>query len=133
MTIEPSDAVTAGAQWQVDGGSWQAGGATVSDLSVGDHTVSFSSVKGWITPASAAVAINAGETATVTGIYAPIKGDMDGDGFLTLADAIIAVRICVGEDVSPTTPISDADVNDDDKISLAEVVYILWKKVSELE
>ena len=41
VTILPAGAVAAGAQWQVDGGILQPGGATVLGLSVGQHTISF--------------------------------------------------------------------------------------------
>ena len=69
VTVSPSTAVTAGAQWAVDGGTWRNSGATVSGLSVGNHTVTFKSVSGWTTPASQTVAITAGETATTSGTY----------------------------------------------------------------
>jgi hypothetical protein len=69
VTIHPETAVTAGAKWNVDGGASQSGGATVSGLSVGAHTVSFTSVSGWTTPGSQSVTIIAGQTATVTGTY----------------------------------------------------------------
>jgi len=58
-------------------------------------------------------------------IASGVKGDMDGDGFPGLDDAIIALRICAGENVSPETDISEADVNKDNKIGLEEAVYIL--------
>ncbi|MBI5820984.1 MAG: hypothetical protein HZA88_18595, partial [Verrucomicrobia bacterium] len=38
VTLAPTAAVSAGAQWQVDGGAWQNSGAIVSSLSVGSHT-----------------------------------------------------------------------------------------------
>ena len=58
------------------------------------------------------------------------KGDMDGDGKITLTDIIIVLRICAGEKVSPDTEVSDADVNNDSKIGLEEVLYILKKLAS---
>jgi hypothetical protein len=50
VTITPAGAINAGAQWQVDGGPWQKSGATVGNLSVGNHTVSFKTNRGWVTP-----------------------------------------------------------------------------------
>ena len=41
ITLLPSSAVSAGAQWNVDGGAWQNSGATVSGLGVGSHTVDY--------------------------------------------------------------------------------------------
>jgi hypothetical protein len=72
VTISPAGAVSAGAQWQVDGGSFQNGGATVSNLSVGNHTVSFKSVTGWTTPANQTISVAANSTSTTTGTYVAV-------------------------------------------------------------
>ena len=69
VTITPSDAVTVGAQWQVDGELLQPGGATVSGLSVGLHTVSFTSLGGWTAPASQIVDIRTNSVTYVQGSY----------------------------------------------------------------
>jgi hypothetical protein len=50
VTITPLAALDAGAQWQVDGGTYNSSGATVSNFSVGSHTVSFKPVAGWAPP-----------------------------------------------------------------------------------
>jgi hypothetical protein len=76
VTINPSGAVSAGAQWQLDGGSWYSSGATVSGLSVGSHTVAFSTVTGWTTPGSQTPNIVANQTTTVTGTYSPVNGSV---------------------------------------------------------
>ncbi len=47
VTISPAAAVTAGAQWRVDGGAWQTSGTTVSGLSLGTHSLEFSTVTGF--------------------------------------------------------------------------------------
>jgi hypothetical protein len=70
VTISPPTAITAGARWQVDGGAWQKSSVTVSNLSVTNHTLTFSSVSGWTAPASQTIAIEAGQTTTATGTYA---------------------------------------------------------------
>ena len=69
VTIMPLAAIAAGAQWQVDGGTWQNSGATVANLPVGDHTVSFSTISGWTTPGNQPVSVSASSTATATGVY----------------------------------------------------------------
>ncbi|MGO8838623.1 MAG: glycoside hydrolase family 44 protein [Limisphaerales bacterium] len=71
VTITPAGAVSAGAQWQVDGGALQNSGATVANLSEGIHTVSFSTVSGWITPASQTVTISMNHTSTISANYSP--------------------------------------------------------------
>jgi uncharacterized repeat protein (TIGR03803 family) len=70
VTIEPPGSVAAEAQWQVDGGTWQADAATVSNLSVGRHTVSFYMISGWNTPGDQTVTIRAGFVVHDTATYA---------------------------------------------------------------
>jgi hypothetical protein len=72
VTISPAGAVSAGAQWQVDGGAFQNSGATVSNLSVGNHTVSFKSVSGWTTPSSQTITVSANNTSTTSGTYVAV-------------------------------------------------------------
>jgi hypothetical protein len=69
VTISPTPAIDAGAQWKVDSGSWQSSGATVKNLPVGSHTVSFRAITGWTTPASKTVTVTNDKTATATGKY----------------------------------------------------------------
>ena len=69
VTLLPAGAVTAGAQWQVDGGAFAASGAMVTGLSEGTHTVAFKTVTGWVTPANQTATITAGQTATLSATY----------------------------------------------------------------
>jgi hypothetical protein len=71
VTIAPSAAAKAGARWQVDGGANQVSGATVTNLLAGSHTVSFTSVAGWNTPANQSVTITDGAATTASGLYIP--------------------------------------------------------------
>jgi len=54
-----------------------------------------------------------------------IKGDINGDGNVSLSDAILALQIVIGLNSDSTH--LDADVNGDGKIGLEEVIYILQK------
>ncbi|WP_243312818.1 DUF1566 domain-containing protein [Fundidesulfovibrio agrisoli] len=72
VNILPQAAATAGAKWRVDGGSWQQPGAYVSALSAGQHTLEFSAVPGWKTPAAQAVTFQAGQPQTLAGTYRKI-------------------------------------------------------------
>ena len=67
VTIAPA---VAGAQWQVDGGAWQASAATVTGLSVGIHTVSFNTVGG-TTPSNRTVTVLNGIPTSATATYTP--------------------------------------------------------------
>ena len=62
----------AGAQWAVDNGVWQSSGATVTGLSAGSHTITFTAESGWTTPASEAISISANQTTSVTASYVAI-------------------------------------------------------------
>lgn len=69
VTLSPAPAVAAGARWQVDGGTFQASGVTLSGLSPGTHAIGFNTVLGWITPSNQTVTITDGLTATAGAIY----------------------------------------------------------------
>jgi len=58
VTIQPNNIAQAGAQWRVGGGPWQASGATVSNLPVGNQTIEFKDVSGWIKPAASNIKYN---------------------------------------------------------------------------
>ena len=61
---------------------------------------------------------------------AVIKGDLDGLNGVTLADAILALKIISGQSpagIRANYVNSGADVNGDGKIGMAEAIYILQK------
>jgi hypothetical protein len=74
VTISPAGAVSAGAQWRVDGGAWRASGAVATGLTAGAHTVSFSAVAGWTAPAAIATATTNGTTNAVAATYVEDTG-----------------------------------------------------------
>mgnify|MGYP000847785038 CR=1 FL=1 len=69
VTITPQAAINAGAQWRVDGGAWQGSGATVANLSVGQHVIDFSDVPGWGKPANQNITIENAKTSSASGVY----------------------------------------------------------------
>jgi hypothetical protein len=62
---------------------------------------------------------------SVSGVAAP--GDVNGDGNVNLADAILAIQVLARMDTTGKNIIATADVNSDGKIGLAEAIYILQK------
>jgi hypothetical protein len=68
VTITPPDAVSAGAEWQVDGGAWETNGATAA-LSAGAHTLQYSNIAGWNTPSNQIVTITNGYLTIAAGNY----------------------------------------------------------------
>ncbi|OQX17027.1 MAG: hypothetical protein BWK80_39810, partial [Desulfobacteraceae bacterium IS3] len=105
VTLSPSDAVNAGAKWQVDGGSWQVSETTVSDLSAGTHTVSFSTVSGWTAPSGKSVTITNGQTASLTGTYT--QGTTQQNLSYSIADT--GQTKCYGDSTEMSCPSSGAD------------------------
>ncbi|MEI8309144.1 MAG: hypothetical protein WCH98_00150, partial [Verrucomicrobiota bacterium] len=70
VSLSPAGALTAGAQWQVDGnGTWQNSGATVSNLAAGNHTVTFKAATGYTAPASQTVTVLSNQTITANATY----------------------------------------------------------------
>lgn len=63
VTIKPSDAVSAGAKWQVDSdGVWRNSGDSVSNIPAGDHSVTFKKITNWKAPKAQTVTIVDGQT-----------------------------------------------------------------------
>ncbi|MGA2093007.1 MAG: C10 family peptidase [Sedimentisphaerales bacterium] len=67
--LEPAEAVSTGAQWNIDGGEWQNSGVMVTGLSVGTHTVCYKSITGWNEPECEQVGILNGETTWIDRNY----------------------------------------------------------------
>lgn len=47
--------MTAGAQWNVDGGVLRNGGETVTDLAPGSHLIAYKAVPGFVSPTNETV------------------------------------------------------------------------------
>ncbi|MFZ2633116.1 MAG: right-handed parallel beta-helix repeat-containing protein, partial [Desulfosalsimonadaceae bacterium] len=59
-------------------------------------------------------------------IIVPIPGDINHDGKVDLADTVLPLQIMAG--IVPAQPVFlDADVNQDDRIGMEEVIYIFQK------
>ncbi|WP_156955887.1 hypothetical protein [Solidesulfovibrio alcoholivorans] len=69
VSIQPQGAISAGAQWNVDNGSWQNSGTTLSNIATGTHTVYFKTTDGWTAPQNQSVTISANQTTDSTGTY----------------------------------------------------------------
>ena len=58
-----------GGKWNVDGGTAQKSGATVSNLPIGSHSINFAQVTGYSSPASQTVQVQNNVLTSATGIY----------------------------------------------------------------
>ena len=69
VIIGPSAIVGSGAMWRVENGPWKKSGESISDLSVGPHTIEFQDVGNWIKPEKKNVKIEDGKTFTINETY----------------------------------------------------------------
>jgi hypothetical protein len=70
VTINPQDAVTAGAQWRRTGTEeWFDSGSSETGIPIGLYTVEFKPVTDWSEPAEIEIEVEANTTATATGVY----------------------------------------------------------------
>lgn len=76
VVITPAGALSAGAQWQLDGGAWYASGLILSNLPADNHTIAFTNLAGWTTPTNQIVTLNMNQLTVVTGVYAQVVGSV---------------------------------------------------------
>ncbi|NLD61421.1 hypothetical protein GX645_03085 [Candidatus Sumerlaeota bacterium] len=77
VTIVPPAAVDAGAEWSLNGGvTWNASGATVSDLPVGAYTITYKTIADWDAPSDKSVNVVKNEIVNVTGTYVQPLGSL---------------------------------------------------------
>ncbi|MCD4781543.1 MAG: hypothetical protein K8S27_13500 [Candidatus Omnitrophica bacterium] len=72
VTIEPQEAIDAGAQWRMTVGpdtGWHDSGDVISSVPVSTYTIRYRAVYGWERPANQSVEVTSGGTATTTGTY----------------------------------------------------------------
>ncbi|MGD0413197.1 MAG: putative Ig domain-containing protein [Verrucomicrobiota bacterium] len=69
VTITPPQAVSAGAEWQLNGGAFRVSGAIVTNLATNIVVISFKAIAGFVTPPNQTNLIIGGQTNTLTGLY----------------------------------------------------------------
>ncbi len=72
VTITPPEAIAEGAQWRLTAGpdtSWHGSGDVINDICVGNITVKFKNIYGWIKPDNQTITIEANQTSYATGEY----------------------------------------------------------------
>lgn len=69
VMVQPEEAISGGAQWSLDGGTWQNSGVSLQGLEAGPHTVMFKEVSGWTSPNSLSIILTNGSSMTTNGLY----------------------------------------------------------------
>ncbi|MCX6272200.1 MAG: T9SS type A sorting domain-containing protein [Bacteroidetes bacterium] len=62
-------AVVSSATWSIDGNGNYSSGYTQNNVPIGSHSISFSNVSGWTTPANQNINVTVGNNSTLTGTY----------------------------------------------------------------
>ena len=88
VILEPPTAVAGGAQWSIDGSPPLDSGATVSNLSVGAHSVVYKAIAGWQAPTNETVTISEDSGLVLTRFYGGITAGLSI--FLQPKDAVAA-------------------------------------------
>ena len=118
-----TDGKVTSVEYRMEGGSWRTAlgtvdwNFTVTDLALGDNLVEVRAKDNHNDYSIIA-------SRTIIRTYS--KGDVNGDGNVDLADAILALQVMAGIEPSATV-YQEADVNGDNKIGMEEVVYIIQK------
>lgn len=107
VTILPSTAAASDARWQVDGSPGQMSGTTMSILLAGNHTLSFTPIFGWETPADQIVSFTNGTTLSAVGIYTSFAAASSGltlltNGSGTIRHGLWPMRLGLGEKYTVT-------------------------------
>ncbi|MGZ3534158.1 MAG: hypothetical protein ACXU9K_02920 [Thermodesulfobacteriota bacterium] len=69
VILGPSAIVNSGAMWRVENGPWKKSGESISDLTVGAHTIEFQDIGNWIKPEKKNVKIEDGKTVIINETY----------------------------------------------------------------
>ncbi|MCD4782099.1 MAG: hypothetical protein K8S27_16360 [Candidatus Omnitrophica bacterium] len=72
VTIDPPEAITAGAQWRLNVGldtGWKDSGETISNVPTGIYRVVYKRVNGWLKPVNERIEVTEGSAYTTAGTY----------------------------------------------------------------
>ncbi len=105
-------------------GRMYTGDHTFTKASIGSYTWTGQHINGYDTPVPETKMLTNGGTVLFKSFEASKDlGDVNGDGIVNLADAILVMRVTAG--FNDVTVNLNADVNGDGKIGAEEVIYIL--------
>lgn len=108
VSIQPAIAANAGARWQVDNGPWRTSGAIASNLSVGNHNVTFTKASGYVAPVSRQVTITAGQTAVVVGNYNFPQLNLSQTSPIQSGDSVSYGSVATSQELSKTFTVTNS-------------------------
>ena len=92
VTILPSEASAAGAQWRVDEGPWLSSGQTADSLPEGTHRVEYSTVTQWTRPDSQDIQIVRQQTTAASGQYSIPPRTLEISEFMAVNSNVSGLR-----------------------------------------
>ena len=79
VTITPPEIAAKGELWSIDdGANWHTSGYTIENLPVGEYTITFKDINGWVKPSDKKITVMKNETGNVTAIYTMISATLTG-------------------------------------------------------
>ena len=78
IVLAPTNAIAQGAQWRVNGGSWNNSGVQLS-LQAGSYSTVYQSVAGWISPSNEFISVLNNATTVLARIYMVDTNSVDSD------------------------------------------------------
>jgi len=107
VSIELTEARSAGAKWRVDGGAWHESGDTQYSLTTGEHMLEFKTISGWSRPGNQQITIVEGQIIEAAGTYTEDKA-VTWLGHTTDWDSITNWSTGIIPDLSTTVTIPNA-------------------------
>jgi hypothetical protein len=92
VTILPVEAVTAGAQWRMDGGDWQASGTSLLEIPEGTHQIEYATVYQWLKPDAQDVTVARQQTTAISGQYSIPLQEVVINEFMAVNSNILDLR-----------------------------------------
>ena len=98
VTLTPSEAVAAGAQWRREGtATWRDSGSSETGAPVGATRIELKPVSGFSTPVWPSATVAAGQLTTATAAYGPVRSGFSWGSYLGGAENDTAAGIAVND------------------------------------
>ncbi len=76
VTLEPPEALAAGAGWRIDGGEWFESAFTLGGINPGEHLLEFKEASGWLAPSNTTVMVESNRVLETSQAYTKRGGSL---------------------------------------------------------
>ncbi len=110
VTITPESALTKGAKWQISGKTeTYTSGTTLSGLTPGAHTITFTPIMSHIKPKDISITVTADTNTAVSGVYVPAYDILEQTAFIKQWTDDIRYKLCLNPLVYPTPTLNTSE------------------------